>query len=127
MPNVNDLKDSKFMTQDDVGVGVLVTITGWDEQDVSMDDQPKKIKYVLHVEGDGVSGKPLKGLVLNSINGQVIASIAGSGEFKDWIGKQVVLWQDKTVSFGNKLTGGIRVRAPQGQATPPAVDEDIPF
>ena len=75
MPNVNDLKDSKFLTKEDVTPDVQVTIKGWDMQDVSLETQPKKEKYVLVFEE---LDKPL---VLNNTNGQRIAKITGSGEF----------------------------------------------
>lgn len=104
MPNVNDLKDSKFLTKEDVGSGTLVTIAGYKEQDVSMEDQPQRIKWTLSFDEFD------KDLVLNVTNGNMIQAITKSGEFKDWIGKQIVLWNDPTVGFAGKITGGIRVR-----------------
>ncbi|GAF83248.1 unnamed protein product, partial [marine sediment metagenome] len=48
-------------------------------------------------------------------------------ETEEWIGKQIVLWADPTVSFGGKLVGGVRVR-PHTQAAPVAapVDPGVP-
>ncbi len=55
-------------------------------------------------------------MVLNNTNAQIIAMILKSEETDDWIGKQIVLYDDPNVSFGGKLVGGIRVRAPRVKA-----------
>lgn len=134
MPNVNDLKDSKFLTKEDCEPAVKVTITGWAEEDVSMETQPTKMKYVLHFK------ELAKPLVLNNTNGQRIALLTGKDDFDDWTGHQITLFNDPTVEFGGKLVGGIRVWVPQqapvmpattnpghrGDGPPPATDADVP-
>lgn len=64
-------------------------------------------------------------MVLNSTNGQLIAQILKSDETDLWKGQKVVLYDDPSVSFGGKLTGGIRVRAPRGQAAAKPVSPNI--
>ena len=128
-PNVNDLKDSRFLTKHDVEPDKLVTIKSYEKADVSMQSQPSKIKWTLSFE------ELDKSMVLNATNGQLMAMIArdvygvsidvtededGSlcptnQQFRNWIGKQVILYNDKTVSFGNEMTGGIRIKAPKVQ------------
>lgn len=103
MPNVNDLKSSKFLTKEDVEPPVIVTIKRYEELNVEMENEPERKKWVLWFEE---LDKPL---VLNMTNGQRIEYLTGSGEFDAWIGKKITLYNDKTVSFGGKLTGGIRV------------------
>ena len=112
MPNVNDLKNSKFLAKEDVEPDVLVTIESYEEVDVSMDDKPTQNKWVLHFRE---MDKPM---VLNKTNGMLIESIIGSGEFDDWVGKKVVLYNDKSVMFAGEFTGGIRVRAIRRQEQP---------
>jgi len=109
--NVNELKSSKFLTKHDVEPPVLVTIKGCEEMDVSMESQSKELKWTLLFK------ELEKPMVLNSTNGQLIAAIAGSGESDDWIGRKIVLYNDKTVSFAGQITGGIRVRAPKTHQT----------
>jgi len=130
MPNVNDLKSSKFLTKHDAEPPKLVTIKAYTEEDVSLESQAPEMKWCLHFNE---LDKPL---VLNTTNGQRIEAITGSGEFDDWIGKKVVLYNDETVMFAGKLTGGIRVRAPKGgqpnpeyvgDDPPPPTDRDVPF
>lgn len=118
MPNVDDLRTSRFITKADVPI--LVTIKGWEKMDVSMENQPPDMKYVLHFN------EHPKPFVLNQTNGQLIAKIAGSADFDDWTGKKIFLYLDDTVMFGGEMKGGVRVRAPKNQAPPPT-DDDIGF
>ena len=129
MPNVNDLKSSKFLTKNDVEPPILVTIKSYEEMNVALESQEPENKWCLIFE------EPIKPLVLNMTNGNLIAVITGSEEFDHWIGAQIVLYNDKTVMFAGKLTGGIRVRAPKGGQPnnnyvgdkPTEPDDDIPF
>lgn len=109
MPNVNDLKTSKFLTKNDVTPDVLVTFSGYEQINVAMENQPEELKYTFSF------AELPKPLVMNSTNGQLAEMILGSGDFDDWIGKKVVLYNDPTISFGGRLTGGIRIRAPKNQ------------
>lgn len=125
MPNINDLKQSKFLTQKDVTPPILVTIRSYEQVNVAKEGADPDLKYALHfAELD-------KPIILNSTNGQIIASITGSGEFDDWIGKKIVLYNDPNISFGGKLTGGIRCRAAKNQTEkqaqrPSVVAETLP-
>ena len=108
MPNVNDLKTSRFLTKNDVEAPVLVTIKSWEKMNVAQGNQKEDIKYCL------VFRELEKPLVLNKTNGLRIADIAGSEDFDKWPGTQIVLFNDPNVEFGGKLTGGIRIRASKG-------------
>jgi len=127
MPRVSDLKQSKFLTKADVEPDILVTISGYEDTNVAMESQAPEMKWCLKFEE---MDKPL---VLNNTNGQLIEAITGSDNFDDWLGKKVVLFNDKTVMFAGKLTGGIRVRASRQtdpisvNEEPPVQDEQIPF
>lgn len=134
--NVNDLKSSKFLTKYDVEPPVLVTIKSYEEKNVAMESQAPEKKWTLMFE------ELEKPLVLNSTNGQLIAAIVGSDEADEWVGKKVVLYNDKTVSYAGKITGGIRIRAakvasqdsdsepnpsiPQGRPNPDYVSDGPP-
>ncbi len=107
MPTVNDLGQSKYLTKNDVEPDVLVTIVSYGRVDLSQDKEPAKIRYALNFKE---LDKPL---VLNKTNGNRIAKVTGSEDFDDWIGKQIVLFNDEMVEFGGKLVGGIRVRMPR--------------
>lgn len=127
--HVNDLKSSKFLTKHDVEPDILVTIERDELVNVALETQAPEEKNVLYFK------ELEKPLVLNMTNGMLIAAITGSETSDDWVGKQIVLYNDKTVMFAGKLTGGIRVRAAKTQAPPPIEDttdqsqeeDSIPF
>lgn len=110
MPSLSDIKQSKFLKQSDVTPPKLVTIAGYSHVNVAADGADEDKKYCLSFHE---LDKPM---VLNSTNGQIIAKISNSEDFDHWIGAKVVLFNDPNVSFGGRLTGGIRVRAPKPQA-----------
>ena len=110
MPTVNDLKQSKFLTKHEVNPPVLVTIGGYEQFNVAVQGAEPEMKWALKFH------ELEKPMVLNSTNGQLIAKMTGSEDFDGWIGKQIVLYDDPTINFGGKVTGGIRVRAPKIKA-----------
>ncbi len=107
MVNFNTLKNSKFLTKEDVTPDVLVTVATCIEQNVAMESQPVEMKYTLTFQ------ELEKPLVLNFTNASLMAGITGREDTEDWIGAKVVLYNDPTIMFAGKMTGGIRVRAPQ--------------
>ncbi len=128
MPNINSMKSSKFLKRDDVGRGTLVTISQVREENVAKDGAPEELKWCAHFE------ELEKPMVLNWTNLQLIARIAGDEDSDNWPGTKVVLYDDPNVSFGTKIVGGIRVRAPKAGSVPasktaPAEPEEdeIPF
>ena len=116
---IGEMKESKFIKKEDVGQGKLVTIAGMEQQNVAMEDQPQEMKWVIHFH------EFTKGMVLNWTNIQLIAKALGTEETDEWAGKKIVLFEDPNVSFGGKLTGGIRCRAPRQE--PKATPTDAPF
>lgn len=120
---------SKYLTKDDVGEdGLILTIKGFRMETLESDDGNED-KMVLHFVED------VKPMVVNRTNAQLIGVATGvkvAGEAK---GKQIVVYNDPTVSFGGKITGGLRIKrisgAPKPAAAKAAVEEtlndDIPF
>jgi hypothetical protein len=140
MPHISELKQSKFLTRSDTGKGILVTIKDCYQQDVAMEGDPQELKWCLSFVED------CKPMVLNTTNAQLIAAALGSEETEQWAGKKIVLFDDPTVMFKGKITGGIRARAmrvtqsahgmlgkPANRPTPPSVateppeEDDVPF
>jgi hypothetical protein len=118
MASINDVKSSKFLKKEDVGEGALVTIKALTQENVAKEGAEPEMKFCLHFhEYD-------KPLVLNSTNAQIIAQITGAEDNIEtaWIGHKIVLFNDPNVSFGGKLIGGIRARAPRV-----ATKIDLPF
>lgn len=125
------MKDGNFLRKEDVGRGVLATISGCVQKNVAKEGASPEHKWCLTFHE---LDKPL---VLNSTNIQICEQVCGSDDTDHWVGKRIVLYTDPNVSYQGKLVGGIRVRAPKPSAAPPpppppvAVDEimddEIPF
>ena len=98
----SQLKTSKYLKKEDCGSdGILVTITDLREENVAPDNKPEEVKWTLVF-------RECKPLVLNATNTRLIEKALGSDETDDWIGKQVVLFNDENVSFGDDVVGGVR-------------------
>jgi len=130
MPSVHDLKESRFITQHDVEPPVIVTIKSFEEINVAKPGAEEEYRWCIWFKE---FDKPM---TLNSTNGQILSSIIGSEELNDGIGQNIVLYRDPTISFGGRVMGGIRIRAPKkgykipeslADVPPPPVDDDIPF
>lgn len=126
MPKTSQMRTSKFLKQDDVGRGVLLTIASCVQMNVAAEGAPAENKWCLTFHEED------KPLVLNSTNIQLCERICGSDDTDKWIGKRVVAYTDPNVSYAGKITGGIRLRAPKATAPPPPpieelTDDDIPF
>lgn len=120
MPDISVLKTSKFLKKEDVTPAVLVTIKDVLEYNVAQEGAPEEHKWCL------TFNELEKPMVINSTNAQIIAAFIGTTKMENWNGHKVVLFHDPNVSFGGKLIGGIRARAPknlpkpvQPQAPPP--------
>lgn len=118
--NVNELSQSNYLKKEDCMPPLTVTISGLTNENMAKDGQPEEKKYVLQFM------EAIKPMVLNITNGQLIALVTGSEETDDWIGKKITLYNDPSISFGGKLTGGIRVQIPQAQVGEPQAREQVP-
>ena len=105
--NISELTVSKYLKKEDVTPPVIATISGITHENLAKDGDTPEYKYILQFVEN------LKPMVLNLTNGKLIAMVTGSDETDEWVGKKITLWNDPTVSFGDKMTGGIRVRLPQ--------------
>lgn len=121
--------ESKYLAKGDVGEdGMILTIKGFKREVLKGDDGDEE-KTVLYWAED------MKPLILNKTNSQLIPIITGAKIAGDAIGKQVVAYNDITVGFGGRITGGIRLKkvagAPKAAKTAPVADDDdsseIPF
>jgi hypothetical protein len=127
MPNISQMMPSKYLKKEDVPQPAMVTIRRFTQENVAPSGQPEEKKWIMHFD------ELENGMVMNPTNLQLAALAVGSEETDDWIGHQVVIYNDPNVSFAGKLTGGIRIRAVRRKAPPPPkpaleeMDDDIPF
>ena len=111
--------------------GDVFTIASCDEELIPSPTGPGESKWVLHLEEDA------KPLILNSTNVLRLVACMGTDECDDGVGRQVILYNDPTISYGGAITGGCRVKplpAPpkrgaskRAKAQPPEDLSDIPF
>jgi len=99
----SELKQSKYMKKEDCGEeGILVKISGLKQENVAPDNKPEELKWILHFHGD------VKPLVLNGTNTKLIEKALGSDETDDWIGREIVLFNDENVEYMGEVVGGVR-------------------
>lgn len=100
--------NSKYLTKDDVGEdGLVLTIKGFRMETLKADDGEED-KTVLHFMED------VKPMVLNRTNAQLVGVATGAKTAGEARGKQIVVFNDPTVSFGGKITGGLRIKKLSG-------------
>jgi len=125
--NISELSVSNYLKKEDVMPPVIVTISSITKENLAKENETPEYKYILNFS------EALKPMVLNMTNGKLIAMVTGEQDTDNWIGKKITLWNDPTVTFGEKMTGGIRIQMPQqqAQAAPmsenPAEGMDAPF
>ena len=116
---------SKYLAKDDVGEdGMILTVRGVRMETLETDDGSED-KVILHF-----MEKDVKPMVLNRTNAQLLGIATGAKNASEARGKKIVVFNDATVSFGNKVTGGLRIKKVGGApkaATEPELNDDIPF
>ncbi len=131
--HISKMTESKYLKQDDVGDGKLVTIKALARTNVAREDEDPEYKFVLKF------AEFEKCMVLNSTNIKRLGKALGN-DTDDWNGGKVVIYVDPDIEYGGKIVGGIRVRgrskvAPTREVDPETVnrkaaaaaDEDVPF
>jgi hypothetical protein len=128
-----DLLPSKFLKQTDFDIaGTILTISHITKQNISKEDDMPEYKWILFFKETGEVG-----LVLNSTTSKSLFDICGE-ESDEWSGQEIVLFVDPNVMFGEKRTGGLRLRqnvVPQAPKTmnrapmraPSQHDNDAPY
>jgi len=123
--------ESKYLAKSDVGEdGLILTIKGFTRETLKSDDGDEEKTVLYFVEA-------VKPMVVNRTNSQLIAVATGAKTAGEAKGKQIVVYNDPTVGFGGKITGGIRIKkiagAPRAPKAPPVytgqdeADQDVPF
>jgi hypothetical protein len=74
------------------------------EEDLPMGDDGTERKWVLHLEG-------LKPLILNATNTRRLVAAFGTAETDAWVGKHIIAYNDTSIEFAGKITGGVRLRS----------------
>jgi hypothetical protein len=118
-----DLGSSDFLKQADFtdGGGQVFTIARVEKRTFeARDGLPADSRWVVTFEGGRCLG-------LNKTNLRLLAKWFGK-HARGWIGKDVAIYIDESVSYAGRLTGGLRVRKPtRDDKNVEAVDDIVPF
>lgn len=131
----NDLvpKVSKYLSKEDVGEdGVVLTIRGFKAETVKGDEGEEEKIILYFKEQQFADGALIKPMIVNRTNSQLIGVCTGAATAGEAIGKQIVVYNDPTIGFGGKITGGLRIKKVTGApkvapATTAPLDDNIPF
>ena len=107
--------------------GTVHTIVSCEEEPIQSQTGADEMKWVLYLSDD------LKPLILNSTNINRLIAACGTDDVDEWAGKQIVVYNDPSISYGGSVTGGCRVRAVKATKRPtkrqskaaPAADKDL--
>jgi len=118
-------KNSKYLSKEDVGEdGTILTIKGFRMETLKNDDGDDERMVLYFVED-------VKPMVLNRTNAQLIGVVTGCSTAGEAKGKQIVVFNDPTVGFGGKITGGLRIKkigaAPAQAPRRADATDDIPW
>jgi len=111
MTSINELMPSKYLKKENVIPDVLVTISQIITENIAKDNEKPEMKAIVYFKEFN------QGLMLNITNKELLILEFGTDQIESWIGKQVTLHNDPSISIAGKLTGGIRIRLTQYQST----------
>lgn len=120
----SEMLESKYLKKEDVDPPKLLTIAGFEKANVAKQNETPEFKWLMKFH-------ETKPLVMNAANIQLATHALGNDDTDLWIGKKIVAFNDPTVMYAGKMVGGIRLRAPRGQATQapapaPEFDDNLP-
>ena len=106
-------RSTKYLNKDGFQRPLIAVIKSVQEENVSKDGEPRKVRWVCYF--DGLE----KGLVLNTSICRTLNKLVGLEEDSDdteaWVGISVEIFNDKSIEYRGKKTGGLRVREPESQ------------
>lgn len=120
MAKISQMVDSKYLKQADVEDDTIVTVTKVGQANIAKDDAPPDMKWLCRFK------EFEKPMVLNRTNISLLGNFLGD-DTDDWIGKQVIVYNDESIQFQGKVTGGLRfkrLKAKVKHAAPMVEDED---
>ena len=132
MPKISEMIESKYLKQSDFPEPLIVTVAKIGKVNIAKEGDEPEHKWALRLK------EFQKPMLLNSTNIKLLEKACGSDDTDDWIGKEVVVYTDESVSFGGQIVGGLRIRrqepAPVRKSPTQAastslenMDDDIPF
>lgn len=119
MPNINEMMPSKYMKITDVPDPVIVTVSGVKKVNIAQEDKDPEYKWAIKFK------EFEKPMILNKTNMNVAAIVFKSNQTEDWLGNEIILFNDESVSYAGQITGGLRFRG-QDKAPVRAAEKEVP-
>ena len=107
--NINQMYPGTYLKGADFARGPQIFTIASIAMETLGQGQNQETKPVLRFSGID------QGMALNVTNGHAIATLYGD-ETNDWIGKPIEVYFDPNIMMKGERKGGLRVRAPSGQA-----------
>ena len=104
---ISEMLQSNWLRKDDLDDpigGEVLTIRKITEELVGSDQQSK---WAVHWKE-----RDVQPMLLNKTNLRILAAMLGD-DTDNWIGKEVEVYHDPSISYGGQLVGGLRVRPPR--------------
>jgi hypothetical protein len=119
MASIDDVFASNYLTAQDIqGREPTVTIRSVEPKEFK--DRTGAVQKKLIISFNGAK----KMLVANVTNSKRIAYMHGK-DYLTWPGKQITLFVDPFVQFGNEIRSAIRVKPPNSAPTPAPAPQEI--
>jgi len=124
---ISEMLASNWLRKEDLSDpvgGEVFTIRKLTEELVGQDQQSK---WAVHWKERDVAP-----LLLNKTNLRILAAMLGD-DTDGWLGKEVEVYHDPSISYAGQLVGGLRVRPPRPpkprarQPRGELPDDDVPF
>lgn len=112
MAKISQMVDSKYLKQHDAEDDTIVTVAKVGQANIAKDGEPQDIKWMIRFKE---FDKPM---VLNRTNISLLGNFLGD-DTDDWIGKQVIMYNDESIQFQGKVTGGLRFKRLKAKAKNP--------
>ena len=112
MPSIDDVYAGDTLRSEDIaGREPTVTIAAIEPREFKSNDGKAQKKLVISFRG------AQKKFICNLTNAKRIAYLHGK-DYNGWIGKQITLFVDPFVQFGNEIKPAIRVKPPELKPNP---------
>lgn len=99
---------SSYLRSSDVTHPQTVTVSSVTTEELGRDDERVEKLVIYFRELD-------QGVVLGRTTIAQLVNIFGNDDTDTWLGRRVCLYNDPTVLFKGKVTGGLRFRAVEGK------------
>ena len=109
--------DSPYLSSADVVEPINLTIAKVTlESDRS--NKTKDAFNTAHFKEKLINGFALKPMILNATNSKMLFGLTTSHFLEDWSGVRICVYVEHNIRFGKDTTDGLRLRAPNKEATP---------